>query len=113
MCYERDRDDSLAGRGSEDAGDGGVRGTHAGACEYDRAGAAKLLLAGGTLKPLRAEAAVAIGVYLERYEELLRAARALSEARERGNTVDFWRSIATIETLAREGEDERDPRVTA
>jgi len=73
-------------------------------------GAAKLLLAGGTLKPLSGEAAVAIGVYLERYEELLRAARALGEARECGNQVDFWRSIATIETLAREGENERDPR---
>lgn len=72
--------------------------------------AAKLLLAGGTLKALSGEAAVAIGVYMERYEELLRAARALSEARERGNQDDFWRSIATIETLAREGEDERDPR---
>lgn len=73
-------------------------------------GAAKLLLAGGTLKALSGEAAVAIGAHLAHYEELLRAARALSEARERGNTVDFWRSIATIETLAREGENERDPR---
>lgn len=86
-------------------------------------GAAKLILAHGTLKPLSGEEAVAIGVILSDYEQLMalqplyealiQAVRWVTEARERGNQVDFWRNIAIIEALAREGEDERDPRVTA
>jgi len=76
-------------------------------------GTAKLLLAGATLKRMPAEAAVAIGVYLERYERMLAVAQALSEALERGNPVDMWRHISTIKALAREDGDGRDTRPAA
>ena len=62
---------------------------------------AKLVLAAATIKPMPAVDALAVGQILQRYEALVEAVRWVSEARERGNMVDFWRIVAIVEELAR------------
>ena len=64
---------------------------------------AKLLLAAATFKPLAPADAVALGGIVERYERLTALVRAISEARLRGNTVDFWRHVGALEGVVRDG----------
>lgn len=67
----------------------------------------RLFLAAATLRPLLPEQAFEIGAALDRYERLVREIGMLTLARDRGNTVDFWRYVASVERLAQGGDRER------
>jgi len=74
-----------------------------------RVNQAKLALAAGTTKPLRAETAVEIAELLNtliavdaRYFRLLELACRLHEAREKCNAVDLWRAISAVAQAATE-----------
>lgn len=68
---------------------------------------AKLMLVRATQKPMAPHDALAVAELLTtllggcgRLCRLLEIADGLRQARERGNTVDFWRYVAKIEEIA-------------
>lgn len=63
---------------------------------------AKLLLAAATIKPMRAENAVAIGALLERYEALVNEVRQMVLARDQ-DSVLFWTCVSKLTRMVGDG----------